>query len=243
MCGRFALYTPPSRIASLFGARLADSVDPASPPRWNVSPASVVYGMTERVTPEGDELVLDRYRWGLVPPWAPDKSRATTGRLFNARSETAATRPSFRAAFMSRRVVVVADGFFEWQKGPGSRSGPHYFSRADGDLLAFAGLWEPGGRTPPESAQKSDMSTCTILTTSAGTDMAGIHDRMPVVLERDVLGVWLDPAQPAGPELQSVLGPAPSGTLVHHRVDPRVGNVRNDDPGVIAAVDENGNGR
>ncbi|MHB8220648.1 MAG: SOS response-associated peptidase [Acidimicrobiales bacterium] len=241
MCGRFSLFTTPGRVAELFDADLAGGVDAEAPPRWNVAPTSVVYGITARGQATGarhlvDRHLVDRYRWGLVPPWA--KAGTGASRLFNARAETAASRPSFRAAFAHRRLVVVADGFFEWQKGPGNKRRPHYFHRADGDVLAFAGLWEPPVAQPAGDAGRPELPTCTIVTTTAGTDMDGIHQRMPVVLERDAVDAWLEGGSGDGRSLQRLLQPSRTGTLIHHPVDPRVGNVRNDDPGVIVDVSD-----
>jgi len=235
MCGRFSLFTPPARLADLFDADLAPDVDPVGRPRWNVAPTTDVLGLSAGTGPPGEERrprLLDCYRWGLIPPWAGDASSGS--RLFNARAETAASKPSFRDAFVERRVAVLADGFFEWQKGPGKKRRPHYFYRVDGDPLAFAGLWGSWRGHRIDGQTGPSIRSCTIITTNAGQDMDGIHPRMPVVLERSALDRWLDPANTDRAELQSLLRPAAPGTLVHHPVDQRVGNVRNDDPGVIA---------
>lgn len=242
MCGRFTLFTAPSRIAELYGADLAEGVDPAARPNWNVAPTSVVYGITASVPAAGNEgrYLLDRYRWGLVPPWS--KAKPDASRLFNARAETASSRPSFRAAFAHRRLVVVADGFFEWQKGPGNKRRPHYFHRADGDVLSFAGLWEEPAAPTTADGDRQELPTCTIVTTAAGPDMDGVHPRMPVVLERDAVAAWVHPGSDDLGALQHLLGPSRAGTLVHHPVDPRVGNVRNNDPGVIADVSNQSTG-
>ncbi len=179
--------------------------------------------------PDHPALVLGRYRWGLVPSWADDPSIGS--RLFNARAETVATKPSFRSAFRSRRAAVVADGFMEWQAGPGGRQ-PYFFRRADGAPLAFAGLWErwpgPGG-DPGVTA----MVTCTVITTDAGPDVAAVHDRMPVVLEREDLDRWLRPEGGQPDVARAILRPAARGVLVGYPIDRRVGNVRNDDPAII----------
>jgi|SRR6185437_6608671 len=241
MCGRFALYTPPDTLARLFDAELAAGAA-AIGPHWNVAPTTQVLGLRFGGGPGIDgpprlPLVLDQFRWGLIPAGATDPSPGS--RLFNARAESVANRPSFRDAFDRRRVAVLADGFFEWRKGTGSRRTPHYFHRADGQPLAFAGLWadwrDPRRQGPQDpAAERPAVRSCTIVTTTAGQDMDGIHDRMPVVLARDVLDLWVDPADADPDELAALLRPAPPGTLVHHPVDQRVGNVRHDDPGLIA---------
>ncbi|HET6792805.1 MAG TPA: SOS response-associated peptidase, partial [Acidimicrobiales bacterium] len=171
------------------------------------------------------------------PPWAPDPSRA--GRMINARSESAARAPAYRSALRSRRLVVPADGFFEWRTGPDGRRRPLLFERADGAPLHFAGLWE---RWWPEGRGGPSVRTLTIMTTAANPDMDGVHDRMPVVLEGDGLDDWLDDGPLGPPDLGRLLCPAPQGTLRHRPVDPRVGDVRNDFPELISPFDESGAG-
>lgn len=248
MCGRFSLFTPPAQLARLFDAELAGDVDPGEPPRWNIAPTTEILGLRFGGQGPGGgpgpgsgvgepvrlPLLLDHFRWGLVPSGAKDAASAS--RLFNARAETVASRPSFRASFESRRMAVLADGFLEWRKGGGKGRQPHYFHRADGEPMAFAGLWSEWRDPRPEAIERPPLRSCTIITTAAGQDMDGIHDRMPVLLARDTLDVWLDPDPGDRAELTGLLRPLPIGTLVHHEVDQRVGNVRNDDPEVIAPV-------
>jgi putative SOS response-associated peptidase YedK len=172
-----------------------------------------------------------------VPSWAKDP--ATGNRAFNARAETVASKPSFRAAFTARRLAVVADGFYEWKPGSGKIRTPYYFTRADGQPLALAGLWEQWWGGPAESDdERPALRTCTVITTGAGPDMGDIHHRMPVVLEPEVLDEWLDPANRDKPELESLLVASPAGTLVHRAVATTVGNVRNDGPELIDAIDD-----
>jgi len=230
MCGRYALFTSPDTLAELFDAELAAGAA-AIDPHWNVAPTTQVLGLRFG---GGSPLVLDQFRWGLIPARSTDPSPGS--RLFNARAESVATRSTFRDAFDRHRVAVLADGFFEWRKGPGSRRQPHYFHRADGQPLAFAGLWSDWRDPRPGAADRPAVRSCTIITTTAGQDMDGVHDRMPVVLSRDVVDLWVDPADADRDELSALLRPPPTGTLVHHPVDQRVGNVKNDDPGLIAPV-------
>ena len=173
------------------------------------------------------------FRWGLIPWWSKDAKSGS--RLFNARGETVATRASFREAFRERRIIVPADGFYEWRKTKTGSKQPHYFSRTDGEPMAFAGLaerWRDKNATPDAPVIRS----CTVITSPAGVDMSGIHDRMPVILDPATFDLWLDPANEDVEELRALLRPPPAGTVVHHPVGPRIGNVRNNDPTLIESV-------
>ena len=231
MCGRISLYSTPERLSRIFDAALDEEVDRDLRPSFNVPPTRPILGVSAVHDGAGLQRRLGRYRWGLVPSWAKDLSMGN--RLFNARGETVATKPSFRAAFTARRLAVLADGFYEWEATPGSGRRPHYFERSDGEPLAFAGLWEQWWGPATAGRSEAPLLTCTIITTGAGPDLADIHDRMPVILERDTLDEWLDPDDKDRPELESLITASPAGTLVHHRVDPRVGNVRNDGPDLV----------
>ncbi len=247
MCGRIALYSEPDFLARVFEAQLGLDLDPDGRPSWNIGPMRSVVAVadvpdTGAGPGEADAAPhvhreLGRYKWGLVPSWAKDPSMGN--RTFNARAETVASKPSFRAAFTARRLAVVADGFYEWKAGEGRTKQPYYFTRADGRPLALAGLWEqwwggPGSPDgPDDGGERPAMRTCTVITTGAGPDMGDIHHRMPVVLEPEVLEEWLDPANRDKPELESLLVPSPRGTLVHRAVGRAVGNVRNDGPELI----------
>jgi putative SOS response-associated peptidase YedK len=235
MCGRFALITPPVRLARYFQATLDDGIDLETRPSWNVAPTTQVLGLTARREGNAAELArtLTPFRWGLIPSWAKDA--AAGSRLFNARGETVATRPSFRAAFKERRIIIPADGFFEWRKVSSGSKQPHYFTRADREPMAFAGLsewWRD--KNGPDDAP--GIVSCTIITTSASQDMDGIHDRMPVILNPDTFDVWLNPRNDDTGELTALLRAAPVGTVVHHPVSQRVGSVRNDDATLVEPV-------
>lgn len=226
MCGRVALFTPPVRLARLLDAALAAGIEPEGYPSWNVGPQRRLFGAADA----DGERVLDRYRWGLLPSWAKDP--AIANRLFNARGETVAEKPSFRAAFARRPLVIPVDGFYEWDHRPGRERQPHYFTRADGEPLLFAGLHEfwrdPAGPPDVEATR-----TCTIVTTVPSDDLDGMHDRMPVVLARGDVDLWLDVDEDARPERLALLRPAPAGTLIHHGVGKAVGSVKNDGPELI----------
>ncbi len=234
MCGRFALITPPVRLARYFQAVLDDTVEPDRSPSYNVAPTDPIVGVTVRVNSETGELtrLLRPYRWGLIPSWAKDPSSGS--RLFNARSESVATKASFRTAFKSHRIIIPADGFFEWRTINKGSKQPHYFTRADGAPMAFAGLseWWRDRRTPDAPPIRS----CTIITSPAGPDMDGIHDRMPAILDPATFDVWLDPANDDTSELLALLRGTPAGTVQHHPVGQQVGNVRNNDPSLVESV-------
>jgi putative SOS response-associated peptidase YedK len=224
MCGRIALYTDPDRMARILDAGLTDRAVAEWQPSWNVAPTRSIFGVSE--SKEGRRR-LDLYRWGLVPSWVKDPT--TVKSTFNARAESVASKPMFRSAFESRRILVPVDEFYEWETLGPKRKQPYAFRRSDGEPIVMAGLqeWNPdldgGGRT------------AAIITTEAGPDMP-IHNRQPVVLERDVWDHWLDRDVTDRDELESLLRATVRGTLVHHPVGQEVGNVRNDRPELVEAV-------
>ncbi len=230
MCGRIALFTPPVRLARLLDAALAAGVEPEGRPSWNIGPQRRLFG----VALESGERVLDRYRWGLLPSWAKDPSLAN--RLFNARAETVAEKPSFRSAFARRTCAIPVDGFYEWDHRPGRARQPHYFHRSDGAPMVLAGLYE-FWRDPTLPADAEPLRTATVITTEPSADMDGLHDRMPVVLELDEVATWLDVEVHDGAERHGLLHPAAPGTLVHYGVSSAVGSVRNDGPELIVPAD------
>jgi putative SOS response-associated peptidase YedK len=232
MCGRFSLATPPDRLAQLYDAQLSLEGGPEDLPSWNVAPTREILGVSADSRRDGPPgRVLGAFRWGLIPSWASDV--AIGNKLFNARAETVVTKPAFRAAFAARRLAIPADGFFEWRRGPVKLRQPYFFYRADGDPMTFAGLWEAW--PDPRAASGSWVRSCTIITAEASSDMNGIHNRMPVVLERDTWDLWLNPRTARPDQLAPLLRPAPPGTLACHAVDPRVGNSNNDGPDLVEA--------
>jgi putative SOS response-associated peptidase YedK len=221
VCGRIALYTDPDRMARILGAEVAEGSFTDWKPSWNVAPTREILGVTER---QGAR-VLDHYRWGLVPSWSKDPAAVKS--TFNARAETVATKPMFRFAFETQRILVPVDEFYEWETQSPKSKQPYAFRRADGEPIVMAGLraWHP-------DVDGQQWRTATIVTTAAGPDMP-IHNRQPVVLEREAWEHWLDPAVTHRDELESLLRPTSAGTLVHHRVGKEVGNVNNDGPQLI----------
>lgn len=224
MCGRIALYDEPSRLARILDAGLDPDLSDHWRPRWNLGPTSRILGVFEC---DGTRT-LGAYRWGLVPRWAKDPAAVKS--TFNARAETVATKPMFRSAFRESRILVPVDAFYEWERTGPKEKQPYAFRRADGEPVVFAGLreWWKGD-------DGDELHTATIITTEAGPDMP-IHNRQPVVLEKDTWDHWLDPEVTDRDELESFLGPTTEGTLVHHRVSKDVGNIRNDSPELLEAL-------
>ena len=220
MCGRFTLRTPAHALAEAFGVEVRANLQA----RYNIAPSQDIAAI--RVAPEegGCELVM--LRWGLVPHWASDA--AMGNRMINARAETVAHKPAFRAAFRQRRCLIAADGFYEWRKTPDGSKQPYFIHRADHAPFAFAGLWERW-QLPGDEA----LETCAIITTEANPTLAPIHHRMPVILAAQDHDAWLDPGAPPGDGLAALLRPAPSGAVVAQAVGRHVNNARNDGPACI----------
>jgi putative SOS response-associated peptidase YedK len=220
MCGRFTLTATVPAVENLFP--LFDV--PELEPRYNIAPTQPVLGVRAG-TASQPELV--RLRWGLIPSWADDPKIGY--RLINARAETAAEKPAFRAAFRQRRCLVLADGFYEWQK-TGGRKQPYYFRLKDGGPFAFAALWEHWEKagTPVES--------CTLLTTDANDVLRPVHNRMPVILPAAAYERWLDPNGKDVAALKALLGPYPPEEMTGYPVTDHVNNPRHEDPGCIAPV-------
>ena len=231
MCGRYAFFTPIEAVARLFRVSAVHAHDLA--PRYNIAPTQEVPII--RVSPflEEDEAhtavrELALARWGLVPFWAKDVSIGN--RMINARGETVAQKPAFRAAFRKRRCLVPADGFFEWQQTASGKQ-PWYIRAASGEPLALAGLWELW--EPAEGG--APLASCTINTTRASEFMRPLHDRMPVVLDASGRDAWLDSGTPAD-RLQDLLEPAAERTLEAWPVSRRVNSPFNEDPSLVEPV-------
>ena len=222
MCGRYAVTLPPEAMATLFA-----SVDrPNLPPRWNVAPTQTIPICA--VGQAGDRRIINA-RWGLQPAWM-DKD-PPTGPLFNARSETAHEKPSFRSAFKAKRCLIPADGFYEWRKEGKTRT-PFFIHRADGAPMVFAGLWE--SRKGPDGGP---LVSAAILTAAAGPDTAGLHDRVPVLITPPEFSAWL--ARETPPEtLRALCHAPPDGSLTFHQVSARVGSVANDDARLVEPMDQ-----
>lgn len=220
MCGRFTVKTPLHALVDAFDVEEVQDGLEALPERFNVAPTQEV--PVVRLAHDRPARRLDLLRWGLVPGWARDTKIGH--RTINARAETVATTPAFRQAFARRRCVVLADGFYEWRREGKARLG-HWIRRRDGRPFAMAGLWERW--RGPDGALAPPLETCTIVTTDANEVVAPIHDRMPVLLDLDDVGRWLDPHAPAPAAL---LRPCPAALLESVPVGPYVNDVRHEGP-------------
>jgi putative SOS response-associated peptidase YedK len=220
MCGRYAASRPPDLTAETYAAAVVDTPPPAS---WNVAPTDPVSIVVDRGGRE-----LRTVRWGLIPSWATDKRIAS--RLINARAETVATKPAFRAALARRRCLVPADGWYEWLASPDRAKQPFFISSADERPVSFAGLYEVW-RDPSTEAL---VRTCTIVTTAASDGLRYLHERMPVVLPDDVWDTWLDPSYDDVDALAALL--APRDGFAAYPVGLAVNSVRNNGPSLVDPV-------
>jgi putative SOS response-associated peptidase YedK len=220
MCGRFTLRAPASVVAEQFALFEV----PPFAPRFNIAPSQPV--PVVRLA-RGRELVW--LRWGLIPAWAKDP--AIGNRLINARAETVAEKPAFRAALRRRRCLVAADGFYEWQR-TGKRKQPYFIRLRDDRPFAFAGLWESW-----EAPDSSQIESCTLLTTEPNELMRPIHDRMPVILPADGYRVWLDPAMEKPERLLPLFRPYPAEEMTAEPVSTFVNSPAHEGPECIAPVE------
>jgi putative SOS response-associated peptidase YedK len=217
MCGRYASSANPDDLAAYF--TVEEPPDEVLPPSYNVAPTDPVYVVMER----HDRRQLRVVRWGLVPSWANDPK--VGARFINARRESVADKPAFRAAYQRRRCLVPADGYFEWQQQGGQKQ-PYFLSARDHHPLAMAGLYEVW-KAPDDSL----LWTCTIITTDAADELGHIHDRTPLLVPPEAWERWLDPSvEDPGQEL---LTPGTPGVLDAWPVSPAVGNVRNNGPELV----------
>lgn len=213
MCGRYGLAVDGEALADALG--LEGELDLA--PRFNIAPTQSAPVVRE----EGEGKALAMLRWGLVPSWARDAKIAS--RTINARSETVAEKPSFRAAFRSRRCLVPADGWFEWQGAKGSRA-PYWVQRTDGAPFAMAGLWECW-----QSPVGEVIESFTVLTTDALANLRALHHRMPLILRREDHDAWMDPARTPAGALSGLIDSIPAA-FDFFPVSPLVNHVANDAP-------------
>jgi putative SOS response-associated peptidase YedK len=224
MCGRYRLSRRKQIVEEYFDAT-PDEQDWS--PRFNIAPTQPVPVI--RQNPREPVRELSLMRWGLIPNWAKYSSVAAS--MINARSETASTKPAFRDALKSRRCLIPADGFYEWMRA-GKTKQPYCFEVNDGELFAFAGLWDrwkdPSG---------SWVKTCSILTTTPNAVTSSVHDRMPAILGPDAYDLWLDPGMTNVAAASELLKPYDARLMRCYPVSTRVNSVMNDDPECSAPVE------
>jgi putative SOS response-associated peptidase YedK len=216
MCGRFTLSQTGEALAEVF--ELADV--PTVAPRYNIAPTQPV-GVVRSAPASG--LVAREFTylsWGLVPSWSKDPKMGA--RLINARAETVAEKPSFRAAFKRRRCLVIADGFYEWKRTQKSKQ-PYYFQLKDHQPFGFAGLWEHW-----EDGNGDVIESCTMITTEANGVLSPIHDRMPVILDPAGYELWLNPTIETDPRLHDLLRPYAEEAMESYPVSASVNNPRHE---------------
>jgi putative SOS response-associated peptidase YedK len=257
MCGRYAASRDPDDLVEEFEVEASEVPAPLEPD-YNVAPTKDVYAVLtrrRRDAPDADPPVrqLRVLRWGLVPSWAKDPSIGS--RLINARVETVADKPAFRRAFATRRCLLPADGYYEWYSPEGAAADtpaggakpvrgrarrpkqPFFIRPADGGVLAMAGLYE-FWRDPaaPRDDPAAWWVTCAIVTTRAADAVGRIHDRMPMLVERDRWSEWLDPDLDDGDRLRGLLVPAAPGRLEAYPVSTLVNDVAHNGPDLLAPV-------
>jgi putative SOS response-associated peptidase YedK len=228
MCGRYLITTAPEAMRRLFRYR----EQPNFPARYNVAPTQPI--PIVRLHEGERQFVL--VRWGLLPAWVKDPRAFSL--LINARGDSVNDKPAFRNAMKRRRCLIPADGFYEWQKVPGRKNKqPMYIHRADGEPIAFAGLWELW--RPPEHKDDDEMivRSCTIITGEPNEKLRPIHDRMPVMLPPSAWAEWLDPTNDDIETLGKLLVPAPARLLEVHPVSTAVNNVRSTGAELVDPVD------
>ncbi|CAN5327412.1 SOS response-associated peptidase [soil metagenome] len=240
MCGRYASSRRPQDLVEEFEIDKVE-VKETLAPDFNVAPTKPVYAVVQRpVSKDADDLErqLRVLSWGLVPFWAKDPSIGN--KMINARMETVEQKPAYRKAFASRRCLLPADGYYEWyatdQKTKAGKplKQPFFIHPADGGVMAMAGLYEIWrDPTRDEEDPLRFKWTCTVLTTRAEDAVGHIHDRMPLLVEPERYGAWLDPTVSDPTELKKLLVPAAPGRLEAHPVSTEVNSVKNNGPDLL----------
>jgi putative SOS response-associated peptidase YedK len=216
MCGRYRLSRRKQIIEEHFDC---DPWDDEWSPRYNIAPTQLVPVIRQH--PKEPVRQLSLVKWGLIPHWSKDTSIATS--TINAKSETAATKPAFRDPLKFRRCLIPADGFYEWKRTVKAKQ-PFCFEIEDGELFAFAGLWDGW-----KDASGNWIKTCSILTTTPNALTATVHDRMPVILDPESYDLWLDPGMQNVAAISELLKPYDASQMQLYPVSSRVNHVTNDD--------------
>ena len=215
MCNRYRLTHSKQYLAERFEAW--DEVEDR--PRYNIAPTQPV--VTVRKEHGKKTRKFTTMHWGLIPSWAKDTSIGT--RTLNARSETVTTTPAFRQSILTKRCLIPADGFYEWQK-MGSVKQPYCFEVGEGDVFAFAGLWDQW-----KSPDGQIIESCTILTTTLNNLVAEMHDLMPVIVPPDKYDVWLDPDVNDFNVIREILRPYDANLMRRYPVSRKLNNSKIDD--------------
>ena len=221
MCGRYTLIADLRDLARRFEF---DGSDFSYDPGYNIAPTESVITVRKVECREAAFM-----KWGLIPFWAKDPKIGA--RMINARAETVAEKPAFRNALRRRRCLVLADGYYEWQKTPVGKR-PFRIIMKSGEPLAMAGLWETW-----KNPQGDVVPSCTIITTAANEYLAPIHNRMPVILTREMEETWLAPSIEEASDLAHLLIPSPDDALDAYEVSTLVNYTRNNNPEVIARLE------
>jgi putative SOS response-associated peptidase YedK len=216
MCGRYRLSRRKQLVEEYFETAPWD--DDWSP-RYNIAPTQQI--PVVRQHPKEPIRQLSLMKWGLIPAWSKDSSSAA--KMINARSETAGTKPAFRDPLKSRRCLIPADAFYEWKRN-GTSKQPYCFEVNDGEIFAFAGLWDGWKNT-----EGRWIKTCSILTTTPNTVTSAVHDRMPVILDPNDYDLWLDPGMNDGGTASELLKPYGARLMRCYPVSTRINHVANDD--------------
>lgn len=224
MCGRFTSSAKPKEVEKEFNAKVSD--EKLFAPRFNIAPTQTIAVVLD----SGGERIIEGLRWGLIPGWAKDESIGS--KMINARAETLAEKPSFKNAFKSRRCIIPASGFYEWQKkGTGAKQ-PFYFHLKEKAVFGFAGLYEHW--LDRETGEQ--IETCTIITTEANELLEPIHDRMPVILKARDYERWLAAKEKDTDKLQKLLIPYPAEEMASYAVSRAVNSPTSDSPELINSL-------
>lgn len=220
MCGRFAITLPNDAMAQLFAAAPANDLPEV--PNFNVCPTTQIHVV--KGGEQGGRQLVDM-RWGFLPRWY--KTLTDGPLLINARAETIADKPAFRAACRARRCLIPVSGFYEWTKDAEGARWPHYIQGVD--TLAFAGVWQNWDH------EGETLAACAMVTTGANAVMSKIHHRMPVVVDRKDWGLWLGEV---GHGAATLMRAAPEDVLRFHAVDRAVNSNRASGAQLIAPLDD-----
>lgn len=224
MCGRYSLTRREEELIERFGIEQL-LCDRGLAPRYNIAPSQLVPVI---VNQEG-KRVLCEFKWGLIPFWAKDLKK--TKPVINARSESVAEKPFFKQALSKRRCLIPADGFYEWRQQNKEKI-PMFIQINEGELFAFAGLWDQW--TNPEGEV---IRTCTIITTAANDAMTPVHDRMPVIIRPQDESTWLDPDIKEPADLIPLLEPLSNEAIGMHEVSSRVNSPAQDTPELVRPIE------